>query len=158
MTIVPAVDHDYYIDNNNDDFYLHESGAWVKKGRLVRATCVGFVATGPSPFLNGDIFELALGETAIHYYPSFSASRSVVSCEYPTAASCSVILTDNLAGYLSSGTDVICTAHFSGVAQQATLTFNDVIVPAFSPLWLVMPATADTTMAGLRALFAGEPA
>jgi hypothetical protein len=156
-TIVPGADHNFYINNDNDDFYLRENGVWNKKGRLLRADVVGLVVSGPYPFTNGQTFELALGAGPIHYYQAFSGSRSEVTCEYPTAASCDVIFTDNLAGYLSSGSDIICTAHFEGVAQLATLTFNDTMVAAFSPLWIVMPATADIAMAGLRALFAGEP-
>jgi hypothetical protein len=157
MTTVPGNDHDFYINNDNDDFYLHEAGFWVKKGRLVRANLVGLVSVGPYPFTDMQTFELAPGETAVHYYDAFSQSRSEVVAEYPTAASCDVIFTDNLAGYLSTGTNVICSAHFEGVAQEATLTFNDTIVPAFSPLWVIMPATADLALAGLRALFGGEP-
>jgi hypothetical protein len=153
----PPVNGEFYIDNDNGEFFLFESGAWNKKGRIVRASVVGLVSVGPFPFTPLQQFELAIGETGARYYDAFSTARSAVSCEYPTAASCDVIFTNNLAGYLSSGTDIICIAHFEGVAQEATLTFTDTTVPALAPLWVVMPASADASMAGLRALFAGEP-
>jgi hypothetical protein len=154
----PEVDGEFYIDNVPNDFWLRESGAWDKKGRLVRATYVCLVSAGPYPFTASQQFELALGETPIHFYDTFSRPRTVVTCEYPAKANCSVVFTDNLAGFLSTGTNVIVQADFTPASQTANLTINDVIVPAFAPLWVVMPAVADLTMAGLRALFAGEPA
>ena len=76
---------------------------------------------------------------------------------YPTAASCDVVLTDDLSSFLGTGSNVICTAHFEGVSQRATLAFADVTIPAFTPLWVVMPLVADATLAGIRCLFASEP-
>lgn len=155
--IQPEVNGEFYIDDVSDNFWLRELNAWEYKGRLYRADTVGMISAGPFPFKAGQIFELAPSTMTVHYYPDFSASRSKVSCEYPTHASCEIVFTDNLAGFLSTGTNVICTATFEGVAQNATLVFSDIIVPAFTPVWLVMPASADPTMAGLRALFAGDP-
>lgn len=157
MTTVPAVDHDFYINDLNDDFYLHEAGEWRKLGKLVRAHVIGLWSESTFPFVSLQSFELALSKTDEHFYPDFSASQSTVSCIFPTAASCDVILTDSLSGFLGTGSNAICTAHFEGVAQEATLTFNDVIVRAHTPLWIVLPATPDVAMAGLRCLFASEP-
>lgn len=153
----PPVDGEFYLDNVNDNFWLREGGAWVKKGKLVRAHVLGLFSEGGFPFTNAQVFELALSETAEHYYPAFSTPRSEVFATYPTAASCDVVLTNDLASFLGTGSNVICTAHFQGVAQSAALTFADVVVPAFSPMWVVMPMTADVTMAGVRCLFASEP-
>jgi hypothetical protein len=155
--IQPEVDGEFYIDNAKSRFWLREDGAWDKKGRLVLSDVVGLVSAGPYPFLDAQVFELALGITSVRYYGAFSQSRSKVTCEYPAAAPCDIVFTDDLAGFLSSGTNVICQATISPSSQAADLTFNDTVVPAFSPLWIVMPMTADPTMAGLRALFAGEP-
>lgn len=153
----PVVDGEFYIDNDNDDFWLREGGVWDKKGKLVRAHVLGLASTGPFPFTASQAFELALSETDEHYYPAFSTALSEVVASYPTHASCDVVLTTDLAAFLGSGRNVVCTAHFSGVAQVATLTFNDVIVPKFTPMWVVMPAVADPAMAGLRCLFRSEP-
>lgn len=125
--------------------------------RRISTEVVGFVSAGPYPFLDSQVFELAPGETNLEFSAGFSASKSRVECEYPNAGACSVVLTDDLAGFLSSGTNVICQADFAPVSRFADLTFNDVVVQAFKPLWLVMPATADVAMAGLRATFAGKP-
>jgi hypothetical protein len=153
----PLVDGEFYIDNTNDNFWLHESGAWNKKGKLVRAHVLGLTSEGAFPFTNAQVFELALSETGEHFYPAFSTARSEVNAIFPTAASCDVILTNDLASFLGTGSNAVCTAHFEGVAQSATLTFADVIIPPFVPLWVVMPLTADATLAGLRCLFASEP-
>lgn len=157
MPIYPEVDGEFYIDNSKSRFWLRESGAWDYKGRLVLSDVVGLVSAGPYPFTAGQVFELALGITPVRYYDAFSHARSTVTCEYPAKAPCNIVFTDNLAGFLSTGTNVICQAAISPSSQTAVLTFNDTIVPAFAPLWVVMPMSADQTMAGLRALFAGEP-
>jgi hypothetical protein len=157
MTVQPIENGKWYIDNDTENFWLCENNAWVKKGRLFRANLVGLLSEGPFPFTNGQKFELAVGATPVRYYDAFSTARSEVFCQFPAAADCEIIFTDNLAGFLSTGTDVICRASISPTSQFATLTFNDVTVPAFTPLWLVMPATADVALAGLRAIFAGEP-
>jgi hypothetical protein len=155
--IQPEVNGEFYIDDVNDNFWLRENSAWTKKGKLVRAHLVGLTSEGAFPFTNAQAFELALSETPEHYYPAFSTARSEVNAIFPTAASCDVVLTNDLASFLGAGSNVICTAHFEGVAQRATLTFADVIIPPFVPLWVVMPLTADATLAGLRCLFASEP-
>lgn len=155
--IQPEVDGEFYIDNVTSNFWLRENAEWDKKGRLVRADIVGLISAGPYPFTDGFIFELAIGKNPVAFSQAFSADISSVAAEYPTASACSIIFTDNLAGYLSSGTDIICTASLGASSQIATLEFNDVIVPAFQPLWLVMPSPADVAMAGLRASFAGDP-
>lgn len=158
MTIQPIQNGNWYIDNDTENFYLCEDNAWVKKGRLFRASIVGLISEGPYPFTAQQVFELAIGPSPVRYYPAFSAPRSAVVCDFPAAAECEIVLTDNLAGFLSTGTDIICSAAITPASQTAVLTFNDVTVPANTPLWLVMPAIADVAMAGLRALFAGEPA
>lgn len=157
MTLRPPRDGDFYIDNADDYFYLRESGAYAKKGKFVRSHALGLWSEGPFPFTAQQYFELAITETDEHYYQAFSAGRSLVSCIFPTSASCDVILTDSLSGYLGKGSNVICTAHFEGVAQNAVLTFRDYFVRAGSPLWVVMPTVADATMAGIRCLYASEP-
>jgi hypothetical protein len=156
----PLVDGEFYIDNDNGDFWLREHSAWDWKGRLFRQTVVGLISAGPFPFNDAQLFELATGATRVHYSDALSLASSSVTCEYPTAASCDVVFTDNLAGYLSSGSpaDAICVASFTGVAQVATLSFTDRFVDPFSPVWVVMPAVADLAMAGLRAVFAGRSA
>lgn len=157
MPIQPEVDGEFYIDNSTSRFWLREGAAWDAKGRLMRSDVVGLVSAGPYPFLAAQVFELAPGITPIRYYDAFSQSRSGVSCEYPAASPCAIVFTDNLAGFLSTGTNVICQAAIAPSSKTAVLTFHDTTVPAFAPLWLVMPLSADPTMAGLRALFAGEP-
>lgn len=153
----PPRNGDFYIDDITDFLYLREGGGWDKKGKFVRAHIVGLTSEGPFPFTDAQAFELALSETAERYYPAFSASRSEVECIFPTAGACSIVLTDSLSAYLGYGTHVICTATFAAHSKAATLVFNDVIIPARTPLWIVMPIPADATMAGLRCLFASEP-
>ena len=157
MPIQPEVDGEFYIDNTDNSFYLRESAQWNYKGKLVRAHIVGVTSEGAFPFTNAQFFELAISETPEHYSQAFSAARSEVNAVYPTATSCDVVLTDDLSSFLGTGSNVICTAHFSGVAQIATLTFADKIIPAFTPLWVVMPLVADAALAGIRCLFASEP-
>ena len=157
MPIQPEVDGEFYIDNDNDTFFLRENSVWNKKGKLVRAHILGLTSEGAFPFTNAQAFELALSETPEHYYPAFSDARSEVIAIFPTAASCDVVLTDDLASFLGTGSNVICTASFTGVAQEASLEFTDVVIPAFTPLWVVMPLVADVAMAGIRCLFASEP-
>lgn len=157
MPIKPEVDGEFYIDNIKSTYYLRENAAWDKKGRLIRSDVVGLLSVGTNPFVGGQTFELAPGITPVRYYGAFSASRSSVVCEGPTAAPCDIVFTDNLAGFLSTGTNVICLAQMSATDHRAVLTFNDTIVPAFAPLWVVMPLVPDVAMAGLRAIFAGEP-
>lgn len=51
MSRAPA-DGDFYIDNTNKDFYLHENGDWVLKGSLAASGSSGsniFVDDGPPP-------------------------------------------------------------------------------------------------------------
>lgn len=53
MSRAPA-DGDFYIDNTNKDFYLHEGGIWVLKGSLADSGAFGggsniFVDDGPPP-------------------------------------------------------------------------------------------------------------
>lgn len=150
-------DGDFYIDKSDAYLFLRQLAEWDRMGKLMRTHVLGLTSEGPFPFTALQIFELALGETDEHYYPAFSLSRSMVTAIFPTAASCNIVLTDDLANFLSNGSHVICTAHFEGVAQHASLSFNDVIVRARTPLWIVMPASADVAMAGLRCLFASEP-
>lgn len=156
--IQPPVDGEFYIDNDNDDFYLRENGAWGYKGRLFRDDVVAFISPGPYPFVAQQTFELAMGSTAVRYYQGYSGVASKVAALYPAAADCVVTFTNNLADFLGHGTSVICSAAIAAGQQQAALTFNDTTVPAFTPLWLVMPETADVAMAGMRAVFVGEPA
>lgn len=148
---------DFYIRKSNANFFLRINSAWTNEGQLVRAHVLGLTSEGPFPFTNLQTFELALSETNERYHQDFSLDRSEVRAIFPTAGSCDLVLTDNLGRFLGHGEHIICTAHFEGVAQIATLAFNDVIVPAFTPLWVVMPAIADPTMAGVRCLFASEP-
>jgi hypothetical protein len=153
---LPVVNGEFYIDDMVNDFYLREDGVWEKKGRLFRANVVGFYGEGP--FLDADRFQLAAAKGPITYTQAFSAANSSVTCDAPTAASCDVVFTDSLSLFLGRGERAICTAHFEGVANEATLTFLDgAIVAAGSPVWLVLPSTADVAMAGLRALIAGIP-
>lgn len=154
-----AVPHegDFYIQKRNANFFLRISSAWNNEGQLVRAHVLGLTSEAPFPFTGLQTFELALSETDEHYHQDFSLDRSEVRAIFPTAGSCDLVLTDDLARFLGHGDHIICTAHFEGVSQQAALTFNDVFVPAFTPLWVVMPAIADATMAGVRCLFASEP-
>lgn len=123
----------------------------------IRSEVVGLISAGPYPFTNQQVFELAPGASNMEFSAAFSTSKSEVECEYPTAGACHVVLTDDLAGFLSSGSNVICRADFAAVSKVAALTFNDVVVPRFKPLWLVMPTIADVAMAGLRATFSGKP-
>lgn len=146
----------FYIDDATDNFWLKHHGVWTDKGRLYRAVVVGFLSEAIYPFTAGQYFELAPGAKGMHFYDTFSNPRSNVQCDYPAAANCTITLTDSLSGFLGLGTNVICQAQMTPASKTATLAFNDVIVPAAAPLWLVMPATADVAMAGLRALFAGD--
>ncbi len=157
MPIQPEVNGEFYIDNVRSNFFLRENDAWDKKGKLVRAEIVGLVSESANPFVAAQTFELAPSVRAIHYYDAFSQPRSSVRCDGVAVSSCDIIFTNNLAGFLSTGTDVICRAAMSPTDQQAVLTFTDTIVPAFSPLWVVMPLVPDVAMAGLRAIFGGEP-
>lgn len=151
------IDGEFYIDNTTDDFYLREASAWDKKGRLFRSNIVGMLSEAIYPFTDGQTFELAPSATRLRFHEPFSQLRSSVKCDFPAAADCTIIFTDNLAGFLSTGTNVICSAAMSAVSQSAVLTFNDTTVEAFASLWLIMPTPADVAMAGLRAMFAGEP-
>lgn len=155
---VNPVKGEFYINNVNADFYLFEnpSPTWDLKGRLMRANVVGVVSEWSYPFTDGQIFELAPGQNDTHFYPLFSNARSSLSADFPPQAECQIVLTDDLAAYLGQGKRVVCVADVSPDLHDAVLTFNDIVVPAHTPLWLVMPAAADPTMAGLRALFAGE--
>lgn len=153
----PLVDGEFYIDDVVSDFYLRESAAWNKKGRLFRANVVGF--WGEGPFLSGARFQLAVSKTPVLYTQAFTGAQSKVSCDFPTAASCNVVFTDDLAAYLGRGERAIVTAHFEGVSNLATLTVLDgATIAAGSPVWLVLPDVADAAMAGLRALISGIPA
>lgn len=147
----------FFINNDDDAFYLREANAWSKKGKLVRSHVVGLASPEPSPFTALQAFELALSETDERYHSPFSDTRSAVTCLFPTSIACSLALTDSLSAFLGYGTNVICTASFAPNANKATLVFNDTIVRARSPLWVVMPAAADPAMAGIRCLFASEP-
>lgn len=161
---VNPVKGEFYINDATDDFYLFEPlppdapPGWFKKGRLMRANVVGLVSEWLNPFTDAQVFELAPGQTATHFYPLFSGARSFVTCDFPAQADCQLVLTDSLSEFLGKGKNVICTASFTPASQTAALAFNDVTLAAGAPLWLVLPLTADPTMAGLRALFAGEAA
>lgn len=157
MPIQPEVDGEFYIDNVKSAFFLRESAMWDKKGRLMRSDVIGLLSYATHPFEDTQTFELAPGITPVRYYDAFSQARSSVACAGPAAAPCDVVFTDNLAGFLSTGTNVICRASFLPTSSAATLAFTDTTVQAFAPLWVVMPLVADVAMAGLRALFAGEP-
>lgn len=150
----PLVDGEFYIDNDNGDFYLREGGAWSRRGRLVRADIVGLYAEGP--FLGGAQFELAPTGYDIHYSQSLSANKSSVIVDFPAISTFDLVFTDNLAAYLAYGDRAICSAHFSG-SHVASLTFTDAIVRANSPTWIVLQAAADPSFSGLRALIGGEP-
>jgi hypothetical protein len=157
----PLVKGEFYINDVTDDFYLYEELPlldWYKKGRLMRANVAGLVSEWFYPFTNGQVFEMAPGQTPTHFYPSFSLARSIVRCDVPALADCQLVLTDSLSNYLGKGKNIICTADFTPASQTATLTFNDAIVAAGASLWLVMPSPADQTLSGLNALFAGEAA
>lgn len=151
------LDGDFDIDNVAGGFYLRENGAWAKKGKFVRDNITGLWTDGPFPYTASQHFELAKSDTAQHFYQAFSIKNSKVTAAYAPQSALNVILTDSLSGYLGKGKNIICTAHFTPASQTATLTFNDVYVPAFAPLWCVLPATADPAFAGLQALWAGEP-
>jgi len=152
-----TVNGEFYINDLNDDFYLRQSDIWNKKGKLVRYHVLGLNSEALFPFTSFQSFELALNETGEHYFNGLSDLLSSVSCTFPTAGSCDIVLTDNLAGFLGTGANVIGTAHFEGVTQHATLDFADRTIPAHTPLWLVMPEVPDAAMAGLRCLFVSEP-
>jgi hypothetical protein len=145
-----------YIDNVNDDFYLHETGVYNKKGQLVRTHVLGLMSEAAFPFTSFQYFELGVGKTSEHYFNGLSDVMSSVSCVFPTAASCDLVLTDDLAAFLARGDGVLATAHFEGVTKDATLNFADRVIPAHAPLWLVMPEVPDLAMAGLRCLFVSE--
>lgn len=152
-----TVNGEFYIDNDNDHFYLRETNAWNKKGQLVRAHIVGLWSEDIFPFTATQVFELGLSSTDEHFYQAFSELHSSVRCIFPTASDTVIVLTDSLSGYLGSGRNVICTATFTGVSNDATLVFNDTVVRKHSPLWVVLPPTPDVAMAGLRCLFGSEP-
>lgn len=149
-------DGDFYIDNTNDDFYLHETGHWHKKGRLVRANIVGLWAEGR--FVGLDQFELARSATAVKYSQAYSPQYSSVVAAFPPAADVDIVFTDDLASFLAYGIRAICTAHLAANTNVATLTFLTATVAADAPVWIVLPVNADVALAGLRALIGGEPA
>jgi hypothetical protein len=155
--IYPLVNGEFYIDNDTDYLWLREDAAWTKKGKLVRANVVGLWTEGPFPYTDFQAFELARSETSYRLYSPFSDARSYVIGNYPTAANLDVILTNDLGGFLQSGRGVVCVAHFTPASQIATLTFTDTIIPAFAPLWIILPSAADITFAGLQCIFGGEP-
>ena len=67
-------------------------------------------------------------------------------------------LTNNLAAYLATKADAICFVSFVAGQTSGIFTYGSpVVLPVWTQLWLVMPATADATMAGLYLQFAGDP-
>jgi hypothetical protein len=165
--IQPPVDGEFYINNDDSDFYLREGGVWDYKGRLFRANVVGF--WGEGRFNAGDVFTLAMSKTAVTYPPAFSGSQSSVTCDYAPSTQRTIVFTDDLAAYLAYGERAICTAVFAPNTKVATLTFlqrdgagespaHGATIAAGAPTWLVLPdPVADTGFAGLRVLIAGMP-
>jgi hypothetical protein len=160
MTVVGQ----FYIDNDDDAFYLFEQPDppagpkdWFYKGRLIVASVVGLWTEPLHPYTNLQQFGLAPTFRPINYSDTLSQKYSSVTCANRPNAECVVAFTDDLAAYLGYGERAVCLATFAAGADTAVLTFSTLTVPGGSPLWAVMPPTADANLAGVRALIGGRP-
>jgi hypothetical protein len=150
------VDGMFYIDNDTDNFYLREAGAWVLKGNLTRVDVAGLSVLGR--FAGADRFQMAPSISRVLYDSAgFSAAHSNVILDYTPAAPFDIVFVSDLADYLANGTSIICTASFSPSGpKQASLVFQNCLVPAYTALHAVCPLTPDQTAAGLRAQISGR--
>jgi len=154
--IQPPVNGEFYIDNENDDFYLREGGVWGWKGRIMRASAIGFYGDGP--FTDAQTFPLAEFLSDLRFTAAFSGPRSFIKADAPPSTDVNIVVTDNLAAFLGTGNRAICTGTIlAGEGTATTLSWLEgTIVPAGSRLWIVMPSPADPAMAFVRTIIAGE--
>lgn len=95
-------------------------------------------------------------------FPSTSAmaSQSKAWCSIVPTSNFTVVLVSNLASYQANGTSVLCSVLFLAGQPTGTFTYTagPITIPARTYTWLVMPAVADPTMAGLYLQFVGDGA
>lgn len=150
-----TVNGEFYIDNNNDDFYLRESGVWNWKGRVMRVGGVGFYGEGP--FTNAQYYPLSESLCTLQFTAAFSGPRSLIKADAPPSGNVTIVVTDNVASYLGTGGRALCTGTILAGTSDATLTWLEgATVLAGSRMWIVMPLTADPALAFVRAIIAGE--
>jgi hypothetical protein len=114
---------------------------------------------GDGPFASNDQYELPPGPRAV-VFPSASApaARSVAYAQTPATADYTFVLVSSLAHYLANGSSVLATIKFTAGQNVGSITYTAGTVALQGQPYLVMPATADATLAGVSLQFVGDPA
>lgn len=118
---------------------------------------LGFSAQGT--FTSRQQFNMAIAPRKV-LLPSASAplSRNIATAGVAPTSNTSFVLVANIAGYLSTGTGVICTVSFAAGSKTGTFAYGPpYTVAAGQVLGIVMNAVADPTFSQVQTLFVGDP-
>lgn len=115
---------------------------------------LGFQA--PGPFTATQQFTLAMAPRAVQFPSISTVDLSSATCTSAPAADTSLVLTDNLANYLSHGTNIVCTVSFAARAKVGTLAWGTPPLEPIGTILYIVMLTADVSFAGVQCLFAGD--